>query len=831
MALELTPVWSQVEKLLGDGISVIPVRDKDEPPFIKKSPYGGWKKHQRVIIEKDDLFSQMERHNTTAVAIICGKVSGNLEVVDIDVKWFPGIDAKLFKDLSTLYPDLFNKLRIHSTPSGGYHLLFRTQEPFVVPGNQKLAKRPATESELLISPKDKSKCFFETRGEGGYVLAPPSMGYGVYQDVPIPLLSEQERAQLINLCLCYNEVVKEDKQYKKEEDSDYYEVNPFEDFNRSVEGSEILLNNGWVHHGSSGDYVHFSRPGSQSKGLHASFIKSKRIFYIFTTNSELENEKGYKPSSVLAVLNFGGDKSKTYQYLVERGYGKIKPKVEERIAKNKAMQRKELPANASEHARELHSSITKKLDDTYPFGTFWSFGEEGEVTIEREAVYRVSEGLGFRAYKQSVVRIDEYFIYEQTERQYFDALKAYIKEEDFVLYNEICNAYESFIQRAGAFTMTRIALLDTSQIIKDTPKTCYKFFQNGYLFITAEKCSFRPYENLAGKIWHKSVQQRQYVEADPGGKYLEFIKLALSADADHVEYVLKTIGYLAHDYKDDTTGYIVTLVEQCEDPKHGGGSGKNVFTSLLRNTITIKVLPGSQVRQDEKFMQAWNGERIFALSDVDKKFNFLFLKELSTGSGLVKKLYIDEEIVDVSEMPKFLVSTNYSYEVSDGGLKRRIIPLEFSDFFTKKGGVDVHFGCHFPKGWDGEDWAGFDAVIAEGIRLWLASGMKLVNIDLSEGGWLKQFDQSYGSLTREFISSYWEKWKDNFVPTSEFNTLYTTFLNENNAHKNFSLSSIRMNKALEDWCNKHDYILLKDQWESFNGIGTKGRKFLPKSPF
>lgn len=41
------------------------------------------------------------------------------------------------------------------------------------------------------------------------------------------------------------------------------------------------------------------------------------------------------------------------------------------------------------------------------------------------------------------------------------------------------------------------------------------------------------------------------------------------------------------------------------------------------------------------------------------------------------------------------MQTNYSYEITDGGLKRRIIPLEFTNFFTDRGGLDVHFKAHF----------------------------------------------------------------------------------------------------------------------------------------
>lgn len=105
----LQPVWSAIEKYIDSGISVIPVRDKDEGMKPAKSPYGSWKRFQSEIISKDELFELMDsRYNTTAIGIVGGKVSGNLEIIDIDVKYNPGIDAILFTDIKDLYPSISN---------------------------------------------------------------------------------------------------------------------------------------------------------------------------------------------------------------------------------------------------------------------------------------------------------------------------------------------------------------------------------------------------------------------------------------------------------------------------------------------------------------------------------------------------------------------------------------------------------------------------------------------------------------------------------------------------------------------------------------------------
>lgn len=836
---ELTPVWSQVEQLLSDSVSVIPVRDKDEvasdgTTFIRKSPYKKWKQYQTRIATKEELFYMMEQYNTTAVATICGKVSGNLEVIDIDVKWLPGIDARYFNDIRTMYPDLYARLRINKSPSGGYHLIYRVEQSFTVPGNQKLGRRMSSTEELQRNPKEKIKCFLETRGEGGYVLAPPSLGYAVHQDNPIPLLTTSERESLISLARCYDQLIKVETTSQIPYQDNYYDTNPFEHYNQSPEGAEVLLSHGWKQlRYKGGDYVHYTRPGGSDNTIHASFILSKRLFYIFTTNTELDSERGYKPSSVLSILQFSGDKKKTFQYLVSKGYGVIKPNVEKKLIQSKVLQGKPLPNNASQQAKELHQSLTLLQDELHPHGRFWQLKEES-IVIDREGVRDVAEGMGFRLElpHENIVQIRGFFIHRVSEREFFDAIKSYIKEEDADLYRDICNAYEAFLQRSGKFTISRLPLLDNNLIIKDTPQTSYKFFQNGYLFITAEKYTLNPYENLVGLIRYEDVKQRNFLPSPTSCKFEQFLNLSVQYN-QHKQYIHQILGYLSHEYKDATTGYIIVFVEQCEDPRHGGGSGKNLLGSLLSLTTSYKSIPGAQIRYDESFMQAWDGERVFALSDVDKRFNFLFLKDLSNSTGKVKKLYKDVVSVAVENMPKYIVLTNYSYEVSDGGLKRRIIPLEFTDFFTKCGGVDVHFKCQFPSGWTIEDWAGYDNLIATSIQEWIHGGLKLNNTSLSSGGWLKQFEQSYWTATREFIEENWTDWVNNeFVSNTDFNTQYSSFLQENNIQKQFSLSSTKMNRALNDWADNTGVVLFRHGVaRRVNGIVTKGREFKSSVPF
>lgn len=833
-------VWEQIVTLLDEGISVIPVRDKDETidgkVFTRKSPYFSWKEGQRKRASKEELWYQLDKYGTNAVGTICGKVSENLEAIDVDVHWEPGIDKLLFDEIKAVCPEILGRLRINKSPSGGWHLLYRVEGDFVVPGNRKIASRTATEEELIEKPKEKVKCYIETRGEGGYVVAPPSIGYITAKANPLPVLTIEERDTLIAVCEGFNRVVKEDTSYRiTNADSTYYDINPFEHYNNSAEGEQILIVGGWKFLTQTSKRVYYSRPGSKSGGIHAVYFIDRHLFYFFTTNSEMEPGRCYKPATVLGLMNYGGDKKKVKEYLRSKNYGVPKKEIEKSVVKRAVLSGNELPANFSEEAREQYKVQKQQLVEMHPYGTFWDMDEKGKIEISRERIYDVCHGLGFRMFEETtLVQIVGKFIYRRSLPQFYDLIKEYIKEEDEDIQLKIFDSYEAFIQKSGEFTAMRMRPLEIDNLVLDTKETAYKFFEDGYQRIDNEEIEFFNWENLHGLVWEDRIQKRLFKEGNAeDGVYYEFLKLAVQYDKTK-EYVNKILGYLSHGYKDEAMPYIVVCTEACEDPKDGGGSGKNVFTTLLKNTTTVGGVSGTQVTFDSKFLQAWNmWDKVFVISEIPKRFDFLFMKELSSGSGVVKKLYKDEITIPVERMPKFVISTNYSYDVSDGGLKRRIIPLEFTNFFTECGGVNSHFGCMFPSGWEEKDWAGYDRLIAESIQSWIKCGMEIKPRELTETGNMKYFTMAYGSHLFDFFESKWGEWSEVMsVPAANITDDYNIFCKNHNIEGKQKKMVYIINNALQDYVNQKGWTLIKNKLERINGIPTKMKIFIPPiAPF
>ena len=831
-AIELAKVWSEIAPLLKDRISIIPVRDKDDEHRKAKTPFGtSWKEFQTRCATEGELYSAMEHYDTTAVAIVSGVVSGNLECIDVDTKYYPGIDATLLADINKFYPTLFPRLRIHKTPSGGFHILYRILE-HAPDGNIKLAGRMKTDAELEsergLGKKNpvKSVNFLETRGEGGYFLCPPSLGYSVHQENPIPLLTWEERCSLINLCRSYDEVVKlaPAPRATKAQDS-IYTTNPFEDYNFRCDPVQLMESQGWSFLKENNRFIWFTRPG-KDKGVSASFNREKRVFMVFTSSTDLE-PRGYNPATLFAEFSHGGDKKKAFRELTEMGYGQVKRNVEQSIIKKAVINgSSSIPNNFSSEAKEQFVQLQEEFSEQHPHGTFWEYDDNGKMQISREDFLHVSRELGFRSYKQDVVQINGKFVDRIDVMDFFNNMKEYIREEEATVYKDICNAYEKFIQSSGKFIMdNRLDRFDDSNCIQDSVDCCYKFYNNLAIKITCNGIEKVKYDKIDELVWSDSLLGRDYPDDDTPSStlYRDFLKNATGSDGnDNVkDYVRNIIGYLTHNYKSESAGYITVLQEMVDDPKKGGGSGKNIFGNILREMTSVCTVPGAMVQFNEKFLQAWNRQRVFFLADIPKRIDWSFLKEQTTGYGLLKKLYRNEEEVDPEDMPKILINTNFSYEDSDGGLLRRIRPIEFTDYYTRMGGVDVVHGKMFPSGFTKEDWKGFDCFVLECIQYHLQQKGKVEMVELSKVGWEKKFYNQFGQKTYEFFSDNIINWaQSDYVEVSKFQKDYDDYVASDLKEK-YKLSQIKLNAALREFCERHSIQLQQSIPKRVPDVGTK----------
>ena len=165
------------------GLSVIPVRADGS----KRPALASWKQYQSRRPTPEEL-QRWFVGSEYGIAVICGAVSGGLEVLDFDDgdayrAWAAAMEANA--------PGALARLPRVQTPGGGMHVYYRVATPA---GNQKLAEMTPQEAAQLKGDPGK-RTLIETRGEGGYVLAPGSPAAchadgGLYRHVGGPPITE-----------------------------------------------------------------------------------------------------------------------------------------------------------------------------------------------------------------------------------------------------------------------------------------------------------------------------------------------------------------------------------------------------------------------------------------------------------------------------------------------------------------------------------------------------------------------------------------------------------------------------------------------------------------
>ncbi len=206
-----------------------------------------------------------------------------------------------------------------STQSGGYHLYFQVIEGDI-PRNTKLTTEYDADGTGYAA--------IETRGEGGYVLAPPSPGYLLARGSVdmIPKTDSEQVDALFALAKDKHEMPTPKTAEETHEDTQAEEEEPSTDklekarqarrkntFKRLVNDKfswyafRLLLEKGWQIT-PGGDATALTRPGKNpNEGSSASFgYKAGNTFMVFTANDDVfKEDRTYTPFEVVSELQFG----------------------------------------------------------------------------------------------------------------------------------------------------------------------------------------------------------------------------------------------------------------------------------------------------------------------------------------------------------------------------------------------------------------------------------------------------------------------------------------------------------------------------------------------
>lgn len=363
------------------GLSTVPINDKKQP-IVK------WKLSQSELVKYD--------YSTAyGIAMVCGKVSGNIEVIDFDTKYdVTGTLMKRYRELVDSHsPNLLKKLVWQRSQSGGFHAIYRCEK---IEGNLKLARRAALESEV----GDKVKVLIETRGEGGYVAIHPTPNYSLISGTfdGVPCIDASER-NILHLCARnFNEWVEPINNFSQNKFHTEGK-SPFDDYDERGDVIGLLQKHGWQIVKEHANKIDVKRPGATTAISSGNFDKSRNWFSVFSTSTVFQPEKAYKPSAVFAILECGGNFSEAAKKLLDEGYGEKRKlnsdKKERPIKEKRVFQSVEVGDTTLEYVAtpsEMDTDLIKWRTNTFEKGLSWGIPELDQYHLLKRGQFNIVNG-------------------------------------------------------------------------------------------------------------------------------------------------------------------------------------------------------------------------------------------------------------------------------------------------------------------------------------------------------------------------------------------------------------------------------------------------------
>lgn len=836
--------------------SIVPTNGKK--PIVSDYPSG-----------VDTKLLETMRYNS--ISLVCGLEPSYFYCIDVDEKYYNGIAERVWSEWASTKWVNDSRIVVESTASGGAHYWFRTDG--VVGGSRKLCSRLITTNE---KGKDETVCYIETRGAGSVFRTYPSDGCELITDWMYPegILSLEEFEELIKFFSKYNEYVKPPQfvSYTPKKVSDKYNKDPFADYRDKVSCYDILTEAGWTIHTKQGSKLHMIKPGATRKsGVHGTYHEDSNSFYVYTTNCELESNETYNSVDLAIHYKYGGS-SQMYEG-IKGEYGVLNNYESSRMVErwlydsiNKYSNEgvmPELPAIINEeHKIKAVDRINVAVSE-YEHGIFWDLKNNGNgLEIDRERLYNTCNKMGIRRYNGLPVLIvdNPHCIVEGrrfiTSLHLFEVnkyLKGYVRkgikfigEDDDTT---ILNALDSFMENHDKHLLLQIEEVRREDFLGDDEKTFRRFFKNCWVEVTANGVSYYGYDDIPDGLIpidkFINFEYRSGIEPKNGSLFVDFLKNATV----NPSYTLLCLAHLIHDYKTPALPYMIGMVEGTDETSSIGGSGKNLLVGLVSKLTGCHHISAESVKTDSSMLQSWRNERLVSLDDLPKSFDFTSLRELVTGSALIKNLYKDIRDCDFYTLPKFTFNSNYGVPLLRGDIRRRVRVIEFTEFFNKTGGVAMHYASvneglpidyMFPNGkslslnaelkpnashrhcWDDGEYVAFFNIMFQSVSVYIKGGMMLPEEEMTENGWNKNFTHTHGDGELAYMETNFELLIGKSMSNVDVYNHYIAFCSEAGIPPIYRKSSKAHTAALRDWAKTHGVDI---QENVSVGLGVRGKRF------
>lgn len=794
------------------GIPAIPVNDRKRSIFT-------WKKFEDILPTSEETNTQFSDGRAFGVAIICGKISGNMEAIDVDCKY--DLSGTLFDDLMQRIvdelPHIAPKLVVASTPSGGYHLIYRSPK---IEGNKKLALRESTSEEKAKNPNDKYKVLIETRGEAGYIAAVPTPGYkyiaGTIRDV-IEITAD-ERDHLMLIARSFNQVIETISHNNHFIESKPMNKSPFADYNERGDIHSLLLKHGWKYVSKKGEKTFYQRPGDTQARTSGDYHAGLGIFSVFSSSTIFEVQKGYRPCAVYTLMECGGDYKKAYRKLLAEGFGEpfrkisseqkklVQSSIDEGLSTKAVVMKVADKFDISEEeAEKIVNGVIKEEENE--ISQFWIYKEADNKVVlpfTKFVAFLEANGFGLYFYDHTstvfkIVQNDKNRLTEVSSEMLRKFVRNYLMN-----YEQDAGVYPKQLLLEAVYKDNKLFGDDLSEwiahvqpdFLRDTKDTCYFPFRNGIVEIKKDGMKILNYGDVNKVIWKSDIRDAHIdleTSEDFECEFSDFIGKICGNDVLRIQSACSILGYLLHKYKHPAKAFAVILGEETEDDAKGGGTGKGLFVKAIDHMMNTETIDGKNFKMDKSFafQRVKMETKVIVIQDVQKTFDFQLFYSIITEGITIEKKNMDELYMKYEDSPKIVVTSNYTVNDSGNHAKRRQKLIEFSDYFGAHRTPEEEYGHLMYTDWDADEWNRFYNFMFHCVMYYLKNGV----IDANQGDKYKRkkINNMFGPEFTDWFCDFIESAREEWHGTTK---IYTDFLNINGMDKK-EYSQKRFKKALQ----------------------------------
>lgn len=404
-----------------------------------------------------------------------------------------------------------------------------------------------------------------------------------------------------------------------------------------------------------------------------------------------------------------------------------KEKIERKIRAGESI--KNIAQSFNNYTEQEIEEAVEGIKQSLAITEFWTYDDNNRIKLQPNRYKEYLEQSGFC--KLFPNGNDNYVFVKVKENLIEDTNATLIK--DFVLSNLYSGnysiaPYNLMANTTKYFKDDYLSLLKSGTINfkEDKTDTCYLYFRNYCLEVTATSVTKIDYIDLDGYIWKKHIIDRDYQEVNINDSvFAKFVWLVSGKDETKFNSIRSVVGYLLHSHKTSANNKAIIFNDEVISENPNGGSGKGIICNAISHLKRTSFIDGKQFEFGKSFAyQTVSADtQVLIFDDVKKNFGFENLFSLITEGITLEKKNKDAIKIPISKSPKVVITTNYTIGGVGGSFERRKFEIELSSYFGSHHSPLDEFGHMFFEDWSEMEWARFDNFMISCVQYYLKNGL------------------------------------------------------------------------------------------------------------